>query len=726
MGPDAEQYSADLTYDEILNYPASLIDRWAFDQTFLRAAGSPQLASKELQIPYLFREDIPAYPSEDLLTWHWLATAPTSPAGMVAAELPMPKDKYLEYCSPSLDAFRVRYCLDLLDRFDGDKIEVCRSLQVEEWKLNRNLLPVFWADEDDSAEDWIRDCVSNSRAVENFDENKSSWVHVRDCDDLTADSARFIVESGNNYQLDLVTAVEIDVVEILAEHRGGLCLRLHDWTPEIARTLSSMPGQLVEFIDYDNYLPDEVWQWDEPIPNREEWYGELLRKLVEQGETDFRWVRNLTANQADILLQSRSDRIVLPSLKCEWEIKSNGAGSLEKFQGSKLLIFTEQQPSEDFIRSVCNWSGDLVCNWSFPVGPSYGNLSALSQADVESACEFENGVLEELNGISGSVHLDFSGQPMQQAAAVALLKRKGPTYIRTDEGYRHFFPTGSNVLFNDEPDPRFSGTIESGPTDAATSSGESADVSGGSRTSWQSLQGNLRLDLSSLDELSISIAEALSGRRDGIVFLDGLRQLDDSAADLLNKMKGTLTLRGLDSLSDHAAVKLAESECQLRLLASTRMTESSVAALRGKQADISIELDLDTRKPPAPENPVTFPRTAADLIPPDALITQDANGLEATIHLTGLETTDVLAGCGEIDAIKLIIEGLPQISEVVAEDIARFRGLDLILPDTVKISLGALSKLAEFKGQWILLSETLSRKAEVIEAIGRMLPQQTV
>lgn len=723
METNTKPYTANLTYEEILSFPANLIDRWAFDQTYLQTAGSIEMASKSLSIPYLRLDDLQYYLSEDLLSWLWLETAPDRPTSKAPSELPLPEPRYLEYYSQGLDAFRLKYCLDLLDRFDGSKIAVCRSLKIEEWKLNRFLRPTIWIDEDDSADDWYRDSVSQSRAVKDHDSSASNWIDIRDRGIVDADDARFMVDSGKNYQLDLVADLEVEVAEILAKHRGGLCFNLNEWTPEIAEALSELSGTLSGFIDFESFFPAEESAWDEPFGNRHRWYSDLLRKLVQQGETDFRWVRHLTARQADILLESKASRLVLPNLKRAWNVEPNGTGSLEKFAGDRLLVLTEEPPKNEFIQSACRWGGSLICNW--PLSPDHPveKLASLWHANEQLESDYSPAFLDRLSSIPGSVHLDFGYQPMQKRAAEALLKRKTPTYIEGGAGCRPFFPNDSSVQYTEDADPRLFDLIASDRQWESESPAAQSTKAVNSVDSDSVLLSDF-LDLSSHHEVNESVARVLAMRERGVVLLDGLREIDDSVAELLGKIKGKVTLRGLEYLSDKAAIAFSKSDCELKLLASTRLTEKGVTALQGKDAHVSIEYSVHLRDTDSKHLNVNFPFTAGDLMPGNRLIIKDQAGLNATFLLREIEATRVLSRCDAIDAIKLTVEGLTRIYESNAEDLAKFKGLDLCFPDTKEINPGALAKLANFQGQWIYLPEELAQKNEVVSALGRLLPQE--
>lgn len=86
------------------------------------------------------------------------------------------------------------------------------------------------------------------------------------------------------------------------------------------------------------------------------------------------------------------------------------------------------------------------------------------------------------------------------------------------------------------------------------------------------------LELGGLTELSEAAAEALS-KHQGSLILDGLTELSDAAAEALSKHQGVLILRGLTELTDYAAEALSKHQGNLLLDGVTELSDVAAEAL---------------------------------------------------------------------------------------------------------------------------------------------------
>lgn len=706
-------YTPELTYEEILAFPARLIDRWAFDQTFIRTNGCVHETCSILQVAHTYSADLQEYPSEDLLVYLWLDRFEGKLSELTPSDLPMPMSLDLgDFEAGSLSAFRCRYCQDLLERFDGNKISVCESLGIGEWKLNRYLRLLQLAKKDDLP---YADLDERSLAglVEKHDSLRSQWIDVWDngkhaLGDLSRSGARFIVQTGLNFQLDKVSITDPEIAQILAEHRGGLSFgysSMH-WSADIGRHFAGSSCKIANIIGLDGYCDGLHESWDHVAG--EDWFGKLLQSFVDQGETDFHWVRSLTSEQADILLNSDAERLTLPNLIRGWPVEKDGKGSIEKFKGRHLVLITDFMPLDDFVDSACSWGGSLVCNWPLSAKHPYERLESLWHVRTEFKSTYSTELLDRLSSIPGVVHLDVHDKGFSRSSRESLSNRRGPTHIAQFSGCRSFFPLKTSVRYVKDPDPRVFFVVE-----------REAEIDS---NKLQAISSRSHLDLSAFQSLDKSVVAMLAERRSGVVLLDGLEEIEESTAEMLSKMQGKLSLCGLRWLSDNATSSLAAARCDLVMASLTRLSDRGFEALRGCVGQIAIRRRGFPQKNELDRELARYPRTMDGLVENASLISVSQSEVEATIQLFEIGDHRVLAECEAIDVITLTIEGLPRVTERNACDLVRFKGLDLCLPDTTHIESDALGVLAQFQGQWIRLPSPIATDQQVIRKIGHLLP----
>jgi hypothetical protein len=181
-----------------------------------------------------------------------------------------------------------------------------------------------------------------------------------------------------------------------------------------------------------------------------------------------------------------------------------------------------------------------------------------------------------------------------------------------------------------------------------------------------------QLNLNGLTKLSDAAAESLSKHKtrpkaplDRRLWLNGLTGLSDATAESLSKHEGDLILEGLTELSEAAAESLSKHHGQLNLNGLTKLSDAAVESLSKHEGDLIL-------------NGLTKLSDAA---------VESLSKHEGSLILQGLtELSDAAAESLSKHHGQLNLNGLTKLSDAAAESLSKVQG-NLLLSDVAKESL---------------------------------------